>query len=80
MPHYFFHLIHPGREPIRDDEGMTFEDDAVARREGMTSLGELISDALKADPRPLYVSVQIVRKDTGVIDLLTGQVGTKLQP
>lgn len=80
MPRYFFHLLHPGRPPVRDDEGIEFEDNAVARHEGLVSLGELISEALSADPIPLHVSVQIVREGHGIIDVLTGTVITSPQP
>lgn len=80
MPRYFFHLLHPGRDPVRDDEGLEFEDNAAARSEGLASLGDLISDALCADPMPLHVSVQIVREGHGIIDVLTGTVVTRLQP
>ena len=77
MPRYFFHLLHPGRAPVRDDEGIEFEDNAAARSEALASLGELISDALRADPIPLHVSVQIVRQGYGIIDVLTGAVVTR---
>ncbi len=80
MPRYYFHLLHPGRAPVRDDEGIEFEDNAIARREGMASLGELITDALRADPIPLRVSVQIVREGYGIIEVLTGTVACRLQP
>ena len=80
MPHYFFHLIHPDRDPVRDDEGMTFEDDASARREGIASLGDLISDATKTEPIPLNVTVQIVRVGVGIIALLTAQIAQHPQP
>ena len=74
MPRYFFHLIHPDREPVRDDEGVAFEDDGAARREGMASLAELIKDASSSQPMPFCVSVQIVREGVGVIDVLTGHL------
>jgi len=45
MPRYFFHLIHPTRDPVRDEEGLTLEDDAAAKREGMIRLGELMKEA-----------------------------------
>jgi hypothetical protein len=77
MPRYFFHLLHPGRAPVRDDEGIEFEDDSVARREGMVSLGELVLEGISADPIPLHVSVQIVRQGYGIIDVLTGAVVTR---
>jgi len=80
MPRYFFHLVHPDRDPVRDDEGMIFEDDATARREGIASLGELVSDTTKTDQTPLSVTVQIVREGVGVIDLLTAHVGQPPQP
>ena len=79
MPRYFFHLLHPGRAPVRDDEGIEFEDNAVARREGLASLGELILDALHADPIPMHVSVQVVREGHGIIDVLTATVVTRSQ-
>lgn len=34
MPRYFFNLLHPDRSPVLDEEGMDFEGDAVAKREG----------------------------------------------
>ena len=77
MPRYFFHLLYPGRAPVRDSEGIEFEDNAVARRQGMVSLGELMLDGLSADPAPLDVSVQIVRQGYGVLDVLTGTVVTR---
>ena len=79
MPHYYFHLLHPGRAPVRDDEGIGFDDDAAAKDEGIASLGELILDALRAYPVPLRVSVQIVRQGYGIIDVLTGTVANRLQ-
>jgi hypothetical protein len=80
MPRYYFHLLHPGRAPVRDDEGIEFENNAIAKREGMASLSELITDALHADPIPLRVSVQIVREGHGIIEVLTGTVACRLQP
>jgi len=80
MPRYYFHLLHPEREPVRDDEGLAFEDDAAARREGMLSLGEMIKDASSAHPMPYCVSVQIVREEVGIIDLLTGHLSVQSQP
>ena len=77
MPRYFFHLLHPGRDPVRDDEGIEFEDNAAARSEGLASLGDLISEALRSDPVPLQVSVQVVREGHGVIDVLTGVVSAR---
>jgi hypothetical protein len=80
MPRYFFHLIHPDRDAVRDDEGIMFEDDAAARREGAVSLGELMAEASKSTPMPILVSVQIVREGVGVIDLLTGDMSVLAQP
>ena len=80
MPRYFFHLIYPDRDPVRDEEGMTFEDDATARREGVASLGDLVSDATRNDPVPLSVTVQIVREGIGIIELLTAQIAQRPQP
>ena len=80
MPHYFFHLLHPEREPVRDDEGFAFEDDAAARHEGMLSLGELMKDSSSNQPMPFCVTVQIVREGVGVIDLLTGHLSVHPQP
>lgn len=79
MPRYFFHLLQPGRAPVRDDEGIEFEDNDVARREGLASLGELILDALRADPIPMHVSVQVVREGHGIIEVLTGTVVSQVQ-
>ena len=79
MPRYYFHLLHPGRAPVRDDEGIEFDGDATAKEEGMASLGELILDALRANPVPLHVSVQIVRQGHGIIDVVTGTVANRLQ-
>ena len=74
MPRYYFHLVHPGRDTVLDDEGDEFVDDAAARREGIASLGELISDALRAEAVPLNVSVQIVRESYGIIEVVTGTI------
>jgi hypothetical protein len=74
MPRYFFHLLHPVHAPVRDYEGLEFEDNAAARREAIASLGDLISDALSADPAPYHVSVQIAREGFGVIDVLSRTV------
>lgn len=77
MPRYFFHLLHPGRAPVQDDEGMQLEDDEAARSEGIASLGDLISDALSSAPVPMNVSVQIVREGYGVMDILTGTIAAR---
>ena len=74
MPRYYFHLLHPDRQPVADEEGLLFEDDAAARREGLISLGEFMADSSKSDPRALNVSVQIDREDYGMIEMLTGDL------
>lgn len=74
MPRYYFHLLHPDREPVTDGEGLVFEDDATARREGLLSLGEFMAESSVSDPRPLKVSVQIVREDVGMIETLVGDL------
>ena len=74
MPRYFFHLVHPDRDPVRDDEGITFDDDAGAKLEGLTSLGELVRDTARDLSFQGYVSVQIVRAGAGVIAILTARV------
>jgi len=79
MPRYFFHLIHPTRDPVRDEEGLTLEDDAAAKREGMISLGELMKEASSSEPMPFCVSVQIVRESVGIIELLTGHISEQGQ-
>lgn len=79
MPRYYFHLLHPNREPLVDDEGLVFEDDATARREGLISLSELMADSSKSDPRPLTVSVQIDREGVGMIETLTGDLSVLLR-
>lgn len=79
MPRYFFHLIHPDRDAVKDDEGMVFEDDATARREGMESLGELMAEASKSKPMPFSVSVQVVREGVGIIDVLSGDMSVLAQ-
>jgi hypothetical protein len=79
MPRYFFNLLHPDRDAVSDDEGLVFEDDTVARREGMASLGELMKEACSSYPVPTSVCVQIVREGGGIIDLLTGQLCTEPQ-
>lgn len=76
MPRYYFHLLHSGRDTVMDDEGIEFEDNAVARTEGLISLGELVTDALRANPIPMHVSVQIVREGHGIIDVLSAKVGS----
>lgn len=80
MPQYFFHLLHSGCEPVHDEEGVAFEDDAIARHEGMRSLGELMKEASSSGPIPFSVSVQIVREGVGIIDLLTGHLRVTAQP
>jgi hypothetical protein len=76
MPHYYFHLVYSDSEPVRDDDGLSFEDDDVAKREAMLSLGDLIKEASIAGPYPFCVRVQIVREGIGIIDLITGQLST----
>ena len=80
MPRYFFHLIHPDRDVVRDDEGIMFEDDAAARREGIVSLGELMAEASISKPIPFSVSVQIVREGGRIIDTLSGDMSVFAQP
>jgi hypothetical protein len=74
MPRYFFHLLHPQRDPVLDDEGSAFEDDTAAKREGMASLGDFLKEASLSKPMPRSVSVQIVREGGSVVDLLTGHI------
>lgn len=74
MPRYYFHLLHPDREPVVDDEGLVFEDDATARREGLISLAEFMADSSKSDPRPLKISVQIDREEVGIVEILTADL------
>lgn len=74
MPHYFFHLIHPDRAPVRDEEGLIFEDDILAKREGLASLGDFVRDTTRYQSQPCYVSVQIVRAGVGIIGVLTAKV------
>lgn len=80
LPRYFFHLLHPDREPVIDYEGIALEDDVAAKREGMRSLGELMMEAISSRPMPFGVSVQIVREDVGVIDLPTGHLTAQSEP
>lgn len=79
MPHYFFHLIYPGCAPIRDDEGLEFDGDDAAKREALASLGEMLSEAARSCPRPLTVSVQIVRAGVGVIDVVSANLNPTIQ-
>jgi hypothetical protein len=76
MPRYFFHLLHPDRAPVLDDEGMTFEDDAVAQSEARASLADLMKECCLSDPAPFHVSVQVVREGVGTINVQTAQVST----
>ena len=78
MPRYFFHLLQSDEDAVKDDEGMEFDDNAAARREGIASLADLISDVLKANPAPMDVSVQIVREGHGITDVLTASIGAQL--
>ena len=80
MPRYFFHFLHPDREPISDKEGLVFEDNATARREGLVSLCEFMTESTKAKPAPLSVSVQIDREGVGVIEILTGDLSVLPRP
>ena len=80
MPRYFFHLLHPDSDPVRDDEGILFEDDTAAKREGIISLGELIQAATSSTPMPYCVSVQIVREGVGITDFLTARLSAEAQP
>jgi hypothetical protein len=74
MPRYYFNLVHHGGEPVPDDEGLDLEDDAVAKREALRSLRELVAESVNDDLKPLHISVEIVREGAGVIDRLTAQV------
>jgi len=80
MPQYFFHLLHPERSPVHDEEGMAFEDDATAKREGILSLGDMMKEASSYQPVPFCISVQIVREGVGIIDLITGHLSAEGQP
>jgi len=80
MPRYFFHLIHPTSTAVRDNVGLIFGDDATAKREGMRSVAEMMKEASSSELIPFRVSVQIVREDVGIIDLLTGQLAASAQP
>lgn len=79
MPRYYFHFIHPDEEPVRDEEGSQFEDDVSARREGMQSLGDLIKETGTGKSMPFRVSVQIVRKGYGIIDIVTAHLSSQAQ-
>jgi len=80
MPQYFFHIIHSNRAPSRDDVGLMFATDGAAKREGMLCLGEMIKEGISSEFMPFRVSVQIVREDVGIIDLLTGHLSARAQP
>ena len=80
MPRYFFHLIHPTSAAARDNEGVTFDDDAAAKREAKLSVAEMMKEASFSELMPFRVSVQIVREDVGIIDLLTGHLSASAQP
>lgn len=80
MLHYFFHVIRSDRDAVRDDEGLPFEDDIVARHEGLQSLGDLIKETGSCKFLPFQVSVQIARKGHGIIDLITAQLSSLTQP
>lgn len=73
MPKYYFNLHNDGQS-VPDDEGLELEDDAIAKREAMESLRDLVADSLNPDLKPLQVSVEIVRDGVGVIDRFTAQV------
>jgi len=79
MPRYFFHLIHPTSAADRDNDGLVFDDDTAAKREAMVSVVEMMKDASFSASIPFRVSVQIVREDVGIIDLLTGHLSASVQ-
>lgn len=74
MPRYFFHIANPEYDTILDDEGMSFHDDAAARREAILSLGEMMREAASTNPTPFCVSVQVFREGIGIIETVTGHV------
>ena len=81
MPRYFFHLICSDGAHLADDEGILFEGDALARREGLASLGELVRDAARSGRDALNLAVEIVREDGSAVAVLAGDLaGRPLQP
>ena len=70
MPRYFFHILHPDREPILDEEGGDFDDFEMARSEAVHSLRDLAVDILRNGRYAHSLSLQIVDKDGTVLETL----------
>ena len=73
MPRYFFHILHPNREPILDEEGGEFLDFEKARSEAVHSLRDLAVDILRNGRYAHGLSLQITDKDGTVLETLTAR-------
>ena len=70
MPRYFFHILHPNSEPIRDEEGGDFDNFETAKQEAVDSLRDLAVDALKGGRYAHGLAIQIVDEAGTVLDTL----------
>ena len=70
MARYFFHILHPDREPILDEEGEEFDDYEKAKQEAVDSLRDLAVDALKGGRYAHGLAIQIMDQNGTVLDTL----------
>ena len=73
MPRYYFNLYKDGK-PVLDDEGLDLQNDAVAERQAMESLRELIVDSLDVDLQPIHITLEVVKEGVGPVNRVTGRV------
>jgi len=60
MARYFFH-IHDDEGPIWDEEGIEFADDAAAKREGQTSLLEMLTQDLRSGMKITGRRIEVIK-------------------
>lgn len=70
MARYFFHILHPGREPILDEEGGEFDNLGAAKQEAVDSLRDLAVDALKGGHYAHGLAIQIMDESGTVLGTL----------
>jgi hypothetical protein len=80
MPRYYFNLYRPDAPPFRDDEGLELESDAVAKRKALESLPEMLAETLSDELKPVCVSVEVVRRGSGVVKVVTAKIEFEPQP
>ncbi len=74
MPQYFFHIRHPGRELVLDEEGQACEGLDAARHEAGESVRDLAIDMLRRGSKLTDFAIEIADESGGTLDTVHSRV------